>query len=115
MGCSPFKVSGDSYKASDYTRRPTVNPDPSNYEVIRSEQWGNWLLLMLRYPDCTTYEGKKVLLYKDVTFADLMRQIKIDPHFSNNDKFKSPIARFEPTERGWLLGRMVARGYGNES
>jgi len=55
------------------------------------------------------------MLYKDATVDDLKNQRSLDPHFSSNKRFHSPIARFEPTELGWnmaetLVCRMVAAG-----
>jgi len=109
MGISPFKVSSSAYPSEDH-KAPVVklpNPDPKNYEVIEAKQEGIYLLVKIRYPDCTNYEGMKILLYEDTTLPKLLRQKYIDPHFSQNDKFKSPIARFEPTDKGWDLGIML--------
>jgi len=81
------------------------NPDPKNYRILKSEQINNYLLVVIIYPDCTNYEGRKILLFKDTTLQELFNQKLIDPHFSNNKQYKSPIARFEPTEYGWELGK----------
>lgn len=80
------------------------NPDPSNYEVRRYKSLNGHLLIEINYPDCTNYEGNKILLYKNTTLVDLMNQKHLDPHFSENKKFKSPFARFEPTPAGWRIG-----------
>jgi hypothetical protein len=80
------------------------NPDPSNYKIVKLEQHGSYLLMLINYPDCTNYEGNKILLYKDVTLAKLMFQKVLDPHFCGNKKYHSPIARFEPTQFGWDCG-----------
>ena len=77
------------------------NPDPGNWEVKQSEQIGDWLVVKVRYPDCTNYEGNKILVYKDATVWDLMKQCRIDPHFSDSEEWLTPFARFEPTEKGW--------------
>jgi hypothetical protein len=58
---------------------------------------------MLQYPDCKNNEGKKILLYENCKLADLIKQKYIDPHFSTAKRFYSPIARFEPTARGWQM------------
>lgn len=84
------------------------NPDPKNYRILRSEQIDRMLLVELIYPDCTNYEGRKILLFKDVTLSQLERQGSIDPHFSESTKFASPIARFVPTEEGWLWAKVIA-------
>lgn len=76
------------------------NPDPSNYEVMEHEQIGKFLVIQLRYPDCVNYEGIKIMVF-ECRIDQLLAQKMIDPHFSENEKYYSPIARFEPTVRGW--------------
>lgn len=85
------------------------NPDPNNYKIVRSEQHGKFLLIEINYPDCTNYEGNKILLYQNITIKKLLSQKLIDPHFSQNKNYKSPIARFEPTEKGWRIGETLAK------
>ena len=81
------------------------NPDPSNYSIIDSWTHKNYLLVKITYPDCKNYEGTKILLYHNVTLKKLKGQKLIDPHFSENTKYYSPIARFVPTKLGWLMGK----------
>lgn len=86
------------------------NPDPSNWKILKAQEHGKFLILMMEYPDCTNYEGKKILVFEDVTMIDLVNQKMIDPHFfPKNPKFKSPIARFEPTDRGWKMAEKFVR------
>ena len=81
---------------------PTGNPDPSHYQLVKAEEQPGYLIVMIRYPNCTNYEGNKILVFKDLTLIQLVNQKLIDPHFFPNDaKFKSPIARFVPTQEGW--------------
>ena len=77
------------------------NPNPDKYEIIKSISIGSWLIIEIKYLDCFNYEGKKILVYKDTKLSQLMNQKHIDPHFSENKKFLSPFARFEPTDEGW--------------
>lgn len=123
MGIGPFKSTrGDDF---DYApsapptrtvyvaipQEPRVvsgNPNPSNYEVLRSHQIGKNLVVELKYPDCTNYEGRKIMLYKNLTISKLLGQKLVDPHFAKGGKFRSPIARFEPTEDGWKLACAIA-------
>lgn len=79
----------------------TSNPDPTNWKRIRDLRIGRNLVIWLNYPDCKNYEGDKILVFEKCGWSDLVKQKKIDPHFSTNKNFKSPIARFEPSERGW--------------
>jgi hypothetical protein len=59
------------------------NPDPANYSVIRSKVVNGYLILELKYHDCTNYEGRKIMVY-ECTLDDLLKQKLIDPHFCNN-------------------------------
>lgn len=87
------------------------NPDPNNYVIKQYNQCGKYLLVAITYPDCTNYEGRKILLYKGITIKKLLKQKIIDPHFSDNKKFYSPIARFEPTQEGWDMGVKLMKSY----
>ena len=75
------------------------NPNPSNFEIVRYEEIGNWTVAEIRYPDCTNYEGRKLIVF-NCSQKDLYNLKTIDPHFCDNSHV-SPFARFEPTERGW--------------
>lgn len=91
------------------------NPNPRNYEVLWTSSVGAYLVLEVKYPDATTYEGKKILLFENVTLGQLKEQDFIDPHFSDMKSVISPIARFEPTIKGRtmavsLAGIMTALG-----
>lgn len=86
----------------------TGNPDPSKYEILRHKQDGDILVIEIHYPDCTNYEGKKILVYEGITLSELKLQKMIDPHFSESKEFVSPIARFEPTDRGWDMANLFA-------
>jgi hypothetical protein len=93
--------------SKESTKEPEItlpNPNPKNWKLLKSEQRGPNLLVKLCYPDCINYEGTKILLFKNVTVKDLYKQEVVDPHFSSNEKFHSPIARFEPTDDGWNYG-----------
>lgn len=78
-------------------------PDPRKYTLIKQCQTKSYLILHLRYDGCTNYEGQKILVFQGVTLSDLTKQGLIDPHFSENKKYHSPIARFEPSPDGWAM------------
>lgn len=89
---------------------PDGNPDPNNWKIVKAEEHGKFLILMMQYPDCTNYEGKKILVFENVSLINLVNQKLIDPHFfPANTQYKSPIARFEPTDRGWAMAVKFAR------
>ncbi len=82
------------------------NPDPNNWKFVKVEEHGKYLILMMEYPDCSNYEGKKILVFENITLIQLVNQKLIDPHFfPATSNYKSPIARFEPTERGWQMAK----------
>lgn len=85
---------------------PPGNPNPENYKVLRSLQLGKYLIVIIQYPDCKNYEGKKIMVYES-DIETLLAQKKIDPHFSNNTNFKSPIARFVPNYSGWNMAKIL--------
>lgn len=90
------------------------NPDPENYEIVRTNQVGNHLVMLVRYPDCSNYEGNKVLLFKDTTLLDIKKQKVLDPHFCDNEDFISPFARFEPTTYGYNVALQLAGQLGGK-
>lgn len=98
--------------AESYTPPPNPNPDPANYKVVLAEEHGNYLIVKLNYPNCTNFEGNKILVFQGIKLIDLMNQRLIDPHFFQDSKYASPIARFVPTPEGLLMARkfVVAMG-----
>lgn len=79
------------------------NPDPRNYVIKDFQQVGKYLVVLIHYPDCTNFEGKKILVFKNITIKKLRCQGIIDPHFFPDHKICSPIARFVPTPDGWQM------------
>lgn len=86
-----------------------ANPDPLKYEILEHILLGNKLIIKINYIGCTNYEGNKILMYENCTLNQLKNQKYIDPHFSESTKFISPIARFEPTQRGWNMACELAK------
>lgn len=92
----------DPCKVCQHTvQEMTKQPDPENYLVMRAQPLKQFLVVWLNYPNCTNYEGNKILVYLDADPVKLFNQKHIDPHFTEGTEFYSPVARFEPTERGW--------------
>lgn len=77
----------------------SLNPDPANFELLEAKQVNEFLILHVRYPNCTNLKGEKILVYQNVTPFDLLKQKTLDPHFGefNVLGYKYPIARFSPT------------------
>jgi len=102
-------MSRSSYDAPCQITPP--NPDPFRYKVLQYKQVRQFLLVIVEYEGCTTFEGKKILVYKDVDIKKLSKQESLDPHFSDNTAFYSPIARFIPTVEGWQMAIEFTTNY----
>jgi hypothetical protein len=97
-----FRISGCSCKRlSGVTNVTITNPNPANFSILKFEMVGEFLILFVRYPDCTNFEGRKILVFEDISADDLFDQKRLDPHFC--EECFSPIARFVPTQHGWDL------------
>lgn len=104
------KRSSDENYISEPTKAVDLNPQPDNYLINDVLELHGYLIVKLTYPNCTNYEGKKILVFKDTTAIDLLKQKLIDPHFFNDKKFRSPIARFVPTDEGWSMAIIFVEG-----
>ena len=108
-----FRGSSSCYDKVVYVQTPAPsgpvegNPNPANFKVTKAEQVGKHVLMEVLYPDCKNYEGRKILVYKGTTLHKLFKQSTLDPHFSNNKKFLSPFARFEPSDEGWYHAKKL--------
>lgn len=83
------------------------NPNPNYYIINKIHEYGKYLIIEINYPDCRNYEGNKILLYKDITLPQLIKQGSIDPHFSDYEDEISPIARFAPTKEGLEMAKIL--------
>lgn len=61
MGCAY----GFSCGTGSYSETNSVNPDPKNFKIIKTEitQFDTTIMLV-NYPNCTTFGGNKLLLLK---------------------------------------------------
>jgi len=115
MGLGLFKISKSTYdNIVEQISTPLPNPNPENFKIIFHHKHRGYLIVKVNYPDCKNYEGNKIMVYNNVTLSALKKQKSIDPHFSNNDTMYSPIARFEPTDRGLAMALIFVRAWDNE-
>lgn len=114
MGIPLFKVS-TSWEEDSWVGRilgalgkkpAPPNPDPRKFLILRSEDYEGHCLLEIKYEGCTNYEGRKILLMDGNSWY-YREKNHIDPHFTS--EVDSPVARFEPTTRGWILGLSVLK------
>lgn len=89
--------------AASYLTNP-INPNPKNFTIVDSVSYGRYTVCLINYPNCTNFEGDKILIVKDV---DVKSLLEIDPHFTK-DGFV--FARFEPTDEGWVTAAKFAFG-----
>jgi len=115
MGCKFFGSSSwSSFDTVDKKEQLPPNPDPSNFNILKEEKFagesGKITMLMIEYPDCTNYEGKKILLFRDLTLQEILMRNdnRIDPHFSETKGRAHPFARFSPTDEGWKEATIFA-------
>ena len=84
------------------------NPIPHRFTIKRAVGYGDyWVRLWVNYPDCFNYGGDKILVYEGHHLEEL-REGPLDPNFI--DEGLSPIARFEPTEKGWEASHYFLQG-----
>ncbi len=82
------------------------NPNPLEFEVVKTEVHGGYIIIEATYTGCTNFEGKKLMVF-ECSPLDLFKQRGMDPHFNDKEGYHSPIARFEPTVKGWILARKM--------
>jgi hypothetical protein len=92
--------------SGSYAVQRNFNPNPKNFQILKVEQFGSFLLAEIRYPDCINVEGRKILLFFGMSPAMLERATEIDPHFQSRGGCL--IARFHPAKGGWDLGCEIA-------
>lgn len=88
------------------------NPNPARFVIVRASQVGRLTAVEVRYLDATTYEGRKLMVYR-ASEAELRNAARLDPHFCENEHL-APIARFRPTEAGWSMAMELINKHGTE-
>jgi hypothetical protein len=107
MGCAPVSTKDWDGRYFGDNNIKNINPDPYNFEVKDIKKIGNYLWVLMNYPNCTEYNGDKILIYKDISLDRFIKLTRIDPHF--RDSIYSPIARFKPDKRGKILSLKFCR------
>lgn len=79
------------------------NPDPKKFRIENLVNFGRFQAMFVNYPNCTNYEGNKILVTENLDFTNCK---ELDPHFCEKHPFV--VARFEPTDRGWQLAKALA-------
>ncbi len=84
--------------------------NPTEFHIEAYAKVDEHLVAMIVYPSCTNYEGKKILVFENTSLRTLQACKIIDPHFVTDAPVGAcvPVARFEPTMRGWKLAKICA-------
>lgn len=105
MGICIMRLSGASSRDRriDVNTDTTPNPNPYAYTILHTEREGQYVVMKVQYPHCTTYEGVKILV---VDITKLWNDGGLDPHFTENGPV---LARFEPNDRGMKGARALVK------
>ena len=103
MGIKLF--SSGSTETVTYIRETVTSPNPNKFKftVIRLQVIEGLTLVWANYPDCSNYNGNKIILTEGWNVGDE----ELDPHFLEFQPY-TVLARFIPTELGWELGKEAA-------
>lgn len=104
MGCGPF---GRHLSITNSYQTDPINPNPFEFRVLIVMSIGTNIVAEIEYPNCINFEGKKILVFENMSMVEFSNQVAIDPHFSSGSKL---IARFVPTEYGWARALECADG-----
>jgi hypothetical protein len=101
-------MQAESFGVPQSQIKTAPNPNPWNFTVNWIEYpcaYNRSTIMSVRYPDCTTFGGNKLLLLRGRwTSADFE---SLDPHFFEDHKHPV-IARFLPNSEGVRLARAAA-------
>ncbi len=110
-GCSshPDNVrSAERLLAAERTRLLPATPDATQFQIEDVVRVGPHLVIKALYPNCAkcSFEGRKVMVFLNVTETEAIRWRKIDPHFRaptmiGNTEAPGPAARFPASAEGW--------------
>lgn len=96
----PISISPEPKPIHAKSVKRAGNPNPENFRINKLEQIGKFTIVEVNYPDCRNYEGNKILVFERIPKKFILDWKYLDPHF-RKPPHPSPIARFEPTQKGW--------------
>lgn len=80
-------------------------PNPLEFKINEAVEENGYLVADITYPNCSNFEGRKIILFDNVSKEWLYSLSELDPHFEENGYI---VARFEPTKRGIQLAIKAA-------
>lgn len=111
-GFGSFRESEIAEVCTALNRDTTPNPNPFRFKIEKHEVWNGNTVLVVHYPDCTTFGGYKILVLKGI-FTETSNITVLDPHFLEGNH--PVIARFLPSDSGLRLARLTAQNYEEDS
>lgn len=103
MGLSPFRRSSAGSEPCNDPR----NPDPMRFNLVDVREIGDVTVAYVTYPNCTTFDGRKLLVFDGHCKALLKVARVLDPHFLPNNKL---VARLRPDEAGLRMLERITGG-----
>jgi len=83
------------------------DPRPHLFKIRHLEEFGEYVIGVVNYPNCPTFDGDKIIVWRGKS-AEKIRAMKlIDPHFLHDNNI---IARFRPTADGWYYAKQMVMG-----
>lgn len=105
MGIALFG-GGRSYDRQKNNQSYPTDPNPSYFTIQKI--WENkkkkMVLAQIKYPNCTNFEGVKLILFSNTTRLNISATLKLDPHFL---KTNNVLARFRPNKEGLKLALSI--------
>lgn len=99
MGCAY----GFSDSDTNYNSKNT-----ENFTIKRKEHIGNYYILKVHYPNCTNYNGYKILVLESKYKIDFEWVRRLNPHcIEDTTHGIKLIARFFPTDEGWSIATFL--------
>jgi len=81
------------------------DPDPKKFEILRIFAFNRGMLIVVvHYPGCTTFEGNKILVTKDIREQDIHDLKALDPHFKKDGFI---VARFPYSQKGYSMAHTL--------
>lgn len=104
MGLNLLMSSSENDKSRRCVSEPTIipnQPDPGVFTIEKHFSNKDHTVVIVDYPDASNYEGKKIIVYLYTSYEQIVKERRLDPHFTSAKINVKPFARFEPTQLGW--------------
>lgn len=79
-------------------KQQLIEHNEKEFEIVKLEQYHNYLAVKVLFPNCPN--GLKIMVYKTPVYNASIAKGELNPHFGRDN---SPIARYEPTNKGWSM------------